>query len=75
MGDDYQAGFQLAIELEHQPKDVTTIAGVQVTGRLVGKHQARPGNQSTGNGGTLPLPTGQFARLVTQTLTKTHARQ
>ena len=47
-----------------QVGDLAAALGIQVASRLVGEQDARPGDESPGDGRPLHLAAGEFARLV-----------
>jgi len=57
-----ELGFQK--ELTEQLHDFTAARRIQVPGRLIRQQHLRVGHQCPGNGNTLLLPTGQFARRM-----------
>lgn len=58
VGHDHQAGPQLPVELEHEAQHVFTVAGIEITGRLVGEYQLRPGDQSARDRSSLAFAAG-----------------
>src|SRR5690606_40190350 len=48
---------------------------VEIAGRLVGQHAARPGDQGTRQGDPLALATGKLAGVMLHTVIQTHLSQ
>ena len=70
--DDDEAGLHLLVEFQHQLEHVFTVACIEVAGWLIGKHEPRPGDQSTRHGCALALAPRKFAGLVRQAFAEAH---
>src|SRR5262245_57243789 len=64
VGDDNQYRIFAPVELEDERGDLFGRRRVEVAGRLVAEHQARPPNQCPGEGDSLTLAAGQLRRTV-----------
>ncbi len=60
----HQAGAKLAVQFEHQRKDLFGVTPVQIARGFVGQHQVRCGHQGPRHGRALAFAAGQFGRTV-----------
>src|SRR5437660_7208348 len=64
-----------AVQVAEQLDDLAPGSGVEVSGRLIGQQDARLIDQGTGDGGTLHLAAGQFARPMPEPLAQADSFQ
>ena len=64
-------GEPFQMEFVEQFKNVSPGLGIQIARGLVGEQERRTGHKSTGDGDSLLLATGQFARSMRQSITQT----
>ena len=64
---------EFAVQFEHQREHRFGIAAIEISGGLVGQHDARIGHERARHRGALAFAARQFVRPVDQALAETHA--
>ena len=75
MGDDDETRLPRAVEREHQFENPFGGLPVEISGRLVGQHAGRLGDQCARDRRPLPFATRQFGRRVLQAVSKADLTQ
>ena len=70
---DDEAGPEFAVQLEHQREHRFGIAAIEISGGLVGQHDARLGDERARHRGALALAARQLVRTMDQALAQAHA--
>jgi hypothetical protein len=62
VGDDQDGRIQTLVKFVHQPQDLRSGSGVEVSGRFVGEEDWRVDRQGAGDRDALPFTTGKLVR-------------
>ena len=75
MGHHHKGGGLISRQLQHQVKDQSRGAAVEVAGGFIGQHTGRASDQGAGNRHPLALAAGQLGRAVLHALGQPHRAQ
>jgi hypothetical protein len=64
VGDQYQSGTQIPVEVGHELDDRGSRACIQIAGGLIGEQDLGPATETPGEGNALLLTSGELYRIV-----------